>query len=201
MEKIDLLIAGLAVLAVVGSAVGWVTYSPSFQQFTVTFTEEAHDGVSDASDSLDGGGSTTLPLGLSRHNVTEVEIEVTVETQDNIVEQRTVDVSVEGPMGRWTDSDSDTLDPPGPDQVSFTFTFDISELPADFETQARSVQAALNTANATFGHMNGTGTWNVTVDVTGGTPPLTASYDVSAVMNVVDFHAQATQETAQPQPI
>lgn len=197
MEKIDLVIVILALVAVVGSVAGLATYRPSVQTFDVTFEETDLGELATGDETVTNPGqSETIDLEVDpadTRNLTSVTIEVEASTDGPLVQERTLVVEIEGPEGQ-TDSFELTFSQPvsGTQTDSDDATFEISLLPEDFSRTAASAEAVRSDVDAEFGHTNGTGTWTVTVSVEGSPQGVEADFDVTATLTATAFEADIT---------
>lgn len=195
MEKIDAVIAVLAVVAVVGSAVGLTTYESGIKTFNVGFPTSTVDQEETAT--LDGPGEATLEFDVTQRNLTWVNFTIEVSTDDALSQGRSVDVEAEAPNGT-TMGGSGTLSGAGGDSVTVELAFPVRKVPGGFETQARSIDDVFSDLNATHAHDNGTGTWTVDVTVSGGPAISTATYDIAGTLEARFFEAEVTPRTVDP---
>lgn len=197
MEKIDLVIVLLAAVAVVGSVAGLATYRPSVQTFDVTF-EEVDLGELATGDTTARGLGQAPPIDLEvdpadARNLTTVTIEVEASTDDPLVQQRTLNVEIEGPDGH-SDSFELTFEPAvsGTQTEGDDATFEISMLPEAFSRSAATLDEARADVTADHAHTNGTGTWTVTVTVEGDPQGVEADFNVTATLTATAFEADIT---------
>lgn len=197
MEKIDLVIVILALVAVVGSAAGLATYRPSVQTFDVTFEEGDLGELATDDGTVDGpGDEAVLELEVEpadARNLTSVTIEVEASTEGPLVQERTLVVEIEGPEGQ-EDSFELTFSPPvsGTQSDSDDAAFEISVLPEAFTRSAATLDEARADVTAAHAHTNGTGTWTVTVSVEGSPQGVEADFDVTATLTATAFEADIT---------
>lgn len=193
MERIDLAIVVLAVVAVGGSVAGLLTYEGGLNTYIMNF--EAHElDPKEESDSITGSGQAELTFTVDQANITEVEVEVEVSTGDPVLSDRDVEVEVESPNGS-TDDDSGTIaSDVGGGSVTLTATVVVSEVPADHEEQALSAEEVRRQAVRDHGHTMETGDWTVTVTI-GGSSGDPATFDVTASMVVGYFDVHIQQQT------
>lgn len=194
MERIDLVIVVLAVVAVGGSVAGLLTYEGGgLKTYVMNF--EAHElEPEEQRDSITGSGDAEFTFTVDQANVTEVGVEVEVSTDNPVLTDRDVELTVESPNGSTGDDSGAIASDVGGGSVTLTATVDVSEIPADHEEQATSAEEVRRQAVRDHSHTMETGDWTVTVTI-GGSSQDPATFDVTATMVVGYFDVHIEQQT------
>lgn len=195
MERIDLAIVVLAVVAVGGSVAGLLTYEGGgLNTYVMNF--EAHELEPDPqNDQVTGSGDAEFTFTVDRANITEVTVETVVGTSDPVLTARDVQVTVESPNGSTGSDNGEIGSDVGGGSVTLTTTVAVSEVPADHEEQATSAEAVRRQAIRDHSHTMETGDWMVTVEISGGSSQDPATFDVDARLTVGYFDVHIQQQT------
>lgn len=197
MDKIDAVIAVLAIVAIVGSGVGLATYEEDVVRGSITFPEMTHE-IGSKSASQTGTGTSTLDFNVALLNITEVTVEVTVDTGDTLLQSRSIEIELEGPDGAKA-TDSGTLSSGvDPSAVTLAATHAFEGPPQPVDREGASLDAIGDEANQTYIRRVGIGEWTVTVTISGDAEVPNTGYDIDATLRAKAFHAEVRPQTAEP---
>lgn len=195
MERIDLVIVVLAVVAVGGSVAGLLTYEGGgLKTYVMQFEAHELDGQEDDA-TIQGSGSEEFTFTVDQANLTQVEVEATVSTSDARLSDRDVQLEVESPEGETRTKEATISSGAGSVEVTLSSAWGISDVPPDHEEQATSADAVRRQAIRDHRHTNGTGEWVATVTISGGDVQDPASFDVIVSLAGSYFDVHVSQKT------
>lgn len=167
MQRVDYVIAGLAVLALLGSVIGVIWYeADEMTLYDVTVSER--DGSADVwSTTLSGpGASDDETWNLPQRNITDISFIVSISSSPTLRDGTTqVEVTITSPAG---ETESATLDLAGigADDDEDTIEFHIHAVPQNLNrvgAENRSAAVAMIETG-----LNGTGAWSLNAEIIQG---------------------------------
>lgn len=200
MEKIDGAIAALAVVAVVGSGIGLLTYQEDVVQAGVTFpTETATVGT--RTETLDPDASRSFTFQVDLHNLTEVRVDLSADPDGAVLQPQTVTVELEGPGGETATDSDETGVGVDPGAVTLRATHAFEAAPDGFSTEGSSLMAIRMEVSETHTRTEGTGDWTVTATISGGAAAPNTVYSVEATLRATVYRADVAPSTPGPGPL
>jgi hypothetical protein len=167
MRRIDLLIGGVIIVAILFSFVGVATYDAvaGDQDFTVVWASSSKDLA--ATGQRTGDGSTEVALPVPYQNLTKVDLVVRVVGAGARTNDVTVDIKVT-PLNGTEQTKRVTL-PRGTmgNQQEQTFTFEIGQAPNATTASGASENETLAELAAQHTSTKGMGNWKITFTVAG----------------------------------
>lgn len=195
MQKVDAVIAVLAAVAVLGSAVGVATYEESgtigFDIVYATSTER----LAAVRGSAPLNGKADLKVEVPFENVTEASFAVEVRSSGTHTQADEITVTVRGPSGQ-TGEGTGSIPVGSGGSSTITLRVAVGTVPGTRHVEAGTPDDALAQATERDATRNGTGPWTVSVEVRGGALPLhTAAHDTSVVPTITRFTGSVSVHT------
>lgn len=198
VNRVDGVILGVGVIVLVASILGVVLYDEEGgQTFTVSWAEGEATTLDEQSDS-GGPGEYTFQVPVNGTLIADVGFTIDVAANGAQVSDDNVSVAVEGPTGQ-TGSCAFTISATG-GQNSCQTTISVNEQPEGFSLTAQNRTAAEQMAIDRVASGNGTGVWNVTVTVDGGTELQEPSYSITVTPTVTEWNPEVQIPTTGPGP-
>lgn len=175
MLKVDLLIGGVIVAAVLLSVLGVATYerAPGAIEFDVLWSTSG-DGTPSTSTSRSGPGAMTVTVPLEFANVSAMTWTLTISGAGPRAQPVTWTAEVEAPNGTVSEPQTGTL-PQGAGTATGNpeFEFSIQPVPEDGSATAANESLARDGLGDDYNATAGQGEWVVRVQISGGqAPPL-----------------------------
>lgn len=197
MQRIDLIIGAILLVAAVGSAIGVVTYQDDrVGTFGVTWLlaqSEATLGPLTRT----GGGDVEGSISITTSNLTRAAWVVTLGGAPARVQPVAIRVDVISPTN-VTASVEATLPAGATASVEIPLDVDLASVPTVSTARAPSVEAARDALNATQGSSLGVGVWTVRVSLSPSAPgPLggTETFTATTTVTLTSYSAEIILET------
>ncbi len=167
MQRVDYVIAGLAVLALVGSVLGIIWYDEDEQTLYDVTVSENDDSADVWSTTLTGSdGSDDTTWSLDQQNITQIDFIIEISSSPSVrTDDTVVEIEITSPSGE-TETVTLELTGTGADDDEETVEFTIHSVPSGLDSVSadnRSAAAAMIEPG-----LNGTGEWSLTAETTSG---------------------------------
>ena len=180
LQRVDLLIGAVLLVAAAGSAIGVVTYEDDrIAAFRVTWPTDDSEVDADAQ-TLAGPGDLEFSIDVATPNLTRAAWVVTVAGGAARVQDVAIRVEIVSPTNQTQAADA-TLPAGATASVDVPLEFDLAPVPEIVRVTGPSLDAARGALNATQSSTLGVGAWTVRVSLAptapgplGGTETFTA---------------------------
>lgn len=193
MQRIDALLVGVLVLAVVLSAAGAVTYDDDrLASFDVTWATSAED-VDIAAATHSGSGEVETTVAIERENLTHLTFTLSIGGGAVRLQPTAVHVDILSPTNDTTSAEAEL--PAGPTaSIEVPIDIDLTEAPNATRVSASSLDAARGSLRSSFSSTLGTGTWRIVASFAPGAPgPLgDEAHTVGGTVTLTSYEADVT---------
>lgn len=193
MQRVDVLIVAVFVLAAAGSAIGVLTYEDDRggSAFSVTWTTETTE-LGPVDTTLQGAGDAVLEIPVELQNLTSLAFEVTVAGSAARVQPVQILVTVTGPDNATYEGEGQ-LAAGGPGSATIPVEVTLAEVPQETSAPGASFDAAAQALAERHTSTEGQGTWTITVSVAGSAPgPIAETYSISAAGTAETYRGEVT---------
>lgn len=196
LQRIDLLIGGILVLAIAGTVLGVATYEDDrLGGFGIAWREVEGEVDPDAVPQA-GAGTVEILANVTQENLTRAIWTVTVSGSAARVQPVEILVEVVSPTNETLSAET-SLPAGATASVDVPLEFDLAPVPNATRVTGPTLEAARSALHATQSSTLGVGTWTVRVSLSPSAPgPLGAeSFTVDALAALTHYEADLIPET------